>query len=178
VPGAFELYGVPLAGGAAPVRLTFDGAAGATVRLVGIAPGSARVLYLRSDVGTSDLFVVPIHGGTPVRLNGSLAVVQAQPNPFRPDPLAVFDRSGRWILFHAAPGGTDVRELFAAPLHGREAPIAINTALPGPGAVLVTGAFRTDTSAVVYLAPQDEPGLPELYLTPPLDRREGHHRPR
>ncbi|HEX6883207.1 MAG TPA: hypothetical protein VF530_07480 [Planctomycetota bacterium] len=178
VAGAFELYGVPLAGGAAPVRLTFDAAAGATVQLVGIAPDSARVLYLRSGVGASDLLAVPIHGGGSVHLNGSLAVVQPQPNPFTPDPLALFDRSGRWILFHAAPGGTDVRELFAAPLHGREAPIAINTPLPGGGAVLVKGEFRPDTTSVVYLAPQDEPGLPELYLTPPLELREGHHRPR
>lgn len=121
-----------------------------------------------------DLYAVPLHGGAaPKRLNGSLPVTQRFPNPD-----AEIDSTGRWVLFHAAPDHPDAVELFVAPLHGLGAPLRVNAPLAGVGPASVTGTFRPGSSAVPYIADQDEAGVFELYVTEVVGTRSHGALPR
>lgn len=169
----FELYSVPLAGGAAPVRLTFGATGNDVVRLLAISSDSATVVYLFQGSGRSDLFRVPIDGGSaPVRLNGALTVTLPSFVPY-----VKLDDGGKWLLFHAAPSVAGVHELFAVPLHGLGAPIRVNEPLAGVTPTTITGSFRPGTSSVAYLAEQDEAGVVELYRRELLSAGP-RHRPR
>jgi len=72
----FELYSVPIGGGT-PTKLNGALAAGGDVNSdldFVVSPDSTRVIY-RADQDTNDVFElysVPIDGGTPTKLNGTL----------------------------------------------------------------------------------------------------------
>jgi Tol biopolymer transport system component len=166
----FEVYRVPLAGGAAPVRMTFDGTTSTTTYLIAITPDSQRVVFLRDQPSGLDYYSAPLGGGSPVQLNGSLLVTGENFEPIDP--------SGRWLAFQAAPHLAGVNELYVVPIRGGSAPVRVNAPLAGGGPTSIYGFFRPGGNGMVYRAEQDEAGTIELYLNDLVSPRDDHHRPR
>jgi Tol biopolymer transport system component len=71
-----ELYSVPSAGGAS-IKLNGPMASGGDLQPISLAlsPNGSRVLYVADQQtdGLAELFMVPVAGGTPVRINGPMA---------------------------------------------------------------------------------------------------------
>ena len=162
VDDALDLYAVPLAGGAAPVRLTFDATQEAAHWLHAISADSRWVVYERRTSTRSDLYSVRIDGGAaPVRLNGELPVTRRFWYP-----VTELDPTGRWVLFHAAPVLPGMDELFVVPIHGRSAPRRVHAPLAVAAPTWIPGIFRPGHDALLY-------NVGELYINELVGSRTG-----
>jgi hypothetical protein len=122
--GRIELFGVPLAGGVAPLRLSFVGAQ--RVNQFELASG-ARVVYLANTTTTSalELYGVPLLGGTSDRLSSTLGTNGS---------ITLFRLSGDGLrAAYLADAQVDERfELFVTPCDGASSALKVSgTLLPG-----------------------------------------------
>ena len=168
----FELFSAPLDGSSPPIRLTvlppFR-----SVSAYRISPDSHFVVYLANprNASVDELFVVPIGGGHPQRLNGPLVSGGDVQRDFR--------LGAQHVVFRADALVNDAFELFSAPLmghppHARDlqgafrptGPTRLNTPL-GTGADVDTGfALLAGGLEVLYVADLTQPQLHELFLSP------------
>src|SRR5262245_45140481 len=159
----FELYTVPIAGGAA-VKL--NPALPATGDVVGfaIAPDSSRVVFL-STTDRTELYSVPVAGGVATKLNPSFAAGRAVTSfAISPDSTSV--------VYRADQAADELFELYSVPLGGGAA-TKLNPALVANGDVSDDPAFKRlrfrispDSSRVVYAADQVTDGFVEMFSVP------------
>ena len=158
----FELFSVPITGGEA-IRLSGDLPGGGDVGSIGsfeefqITPDGQNVVYIaEQNVSTvSELFIVPITGGTPVQLSAQLAGAGSDVVDFQISP------DGLNVVYLADQIDSDQFEIFSVPTAG-------GTAVPLNGELVSLGdvdAFEisSDSARVVYLADQNLFGHTELF---------------
>jgi Tol biopolymer transport system component len=124
-----------------------------------ISPDGNRVVY-RADQdadGVSELYSVPIGGGTPTKLNGAL-VANGDVHDFAISP------DGSRVVYRADQTTDGVDELYSVPIGGGTA-TKLNGALVANGDVL-DFAVSPDGSRVVYRADQTTDEVIELYSVP------------
>jgi Tol biopolymer transport system component len=156
----FELYSVPIGGGA-PIKLNGALASGGDVwEDFRISPDGSRVVY-RADQQTDqvfELFSVPVAGGTVVKLNGPLAGQGVTEFKIAPN--------GSRVAYRADQDTDDVFELYSAPVGGGPA-VKLNGALAAGGNVNdISFEFSPDSSRVIYQADQETDDVFELYVVP------------
>jgi Tol biopolymer transport system component len=128
-----------------------------------ISPDGSRVLYWADqDIDqVTELYSVPIDGGTPVKLNTPLvagrAVIPAVQSHVSPD--------GSRVVYMADQDTNDVFELYSVPIAGG-AVTKLNGPLVSGGQVNFLFTFSPDSSRVVYIADQETNDVRELYSVP------------
>jgi hypothetical protein len=138
--GKLELYGVPLLGGAAPVKLNGPFIAeGDVYRFEPTADGS-RVVFAADDLVNHrlELFSAPVAGGSPaVRLSGNTTEGS--------DPYFQLDPSSSRVVFQRGPYSSPGSpwHVFSVPIDGSSGPLELDESvsfslLPGGARVLHT----------------------------------------
>ncbi len=153
--GVFELYSVPLAGGV-PTKLNPTMVAGGDINGVeyAISPDSRTVVYVADAVtdGLVELFSVPVGGGLPKNLSGSIT-----PEDIRGSFLISPDSR---VVVYESTGGTD---LYSVMIDGGGTARKLNDRA-------VTGradwSLLPDSSRVVYLATGQSKGTTEVRSVP------------
>lgn len=150
----FELYAVPLAGGA-QVRL--DAPLVTSSSVVDFWITADRAVY-RGDMDLTDvdeLYGVPLAGGITTKLNPRLATdgIAGDVTDF------AFSDDGEFAVYHADQEDDDVFELYAARVVGG-APWRVNAELARGGDV---ASFALAGHLVTYVADQDEDETFELF---------------
>jgi len=183
-PQVNELYSVPIRGGHS-VRLNGGLIAGGNVagtapeveRPFSISPDSQRVVYLADQERDEvyELYSVPIAGGTPVKLNSTLAGGRGDvrgadrrvKNPFRISP------DSRRVVYVADQERDEVYELYIVPIAGGRA-TRLNGGLAG-GRGDVRGAtsampnpflISPDSRHVIYVGDQETDSVFEIFSVP------------
>lgn len=158
-----ELYSVSIEGG-----LTIKISSGSSlpfgngVEAFKISPDSSTVVYLREFFAT-DLYSVPITGGTATKLNDPLISI---PSPFPSSDVSDFAISAdsSTVVYRADEDTDEIDEIYAVPVDGGS-PTKLNSALV-PGGDVSDFQISEDSSTVVYEADQDDNGVTELYSVP------------
>ncbi len=126
------------------------------------SPDSSRVLYF-ADQDTDDvleIYSVPITGGTPTKLNGTL-VTEGDVNSFYQ-----FSPDSSRVLYQADQDTNNVFEIYSVPSGGGAA-IKLNAPLVAGGNVENGGLqFSPNSSRVLYRADQDTDDVFEIYSVP------------
>jgi Tol biopolymer transport system component len=138
----YELFSVPLAGDAPPVRLSAPLVADGDVLEVLVAPDGHTLLY-RADQDADEifeLFVVPADGSAPARELPIPLVAGGDVGVFRVVP------DGRRVVYVADQDEDERFELFSIALDGREAPRRLNAPLVAGGDVGATYFGETYSS--------------------------------
>ena len=158
-----ELYSVSIEGG-----LTTKISSGSSlpfgngVEDFKISPDSSTVVYLR-DTFVTEVYSVPITGGTSIKLNGSLPTGSG---PFPIGNVQDFEISAdsTTVVYRADQDDDEIYEIYGVPIYGG-ASSKLNSALVSGGDV---SGFQIseDSSTVVYDADQDDDGVTELYSVP------------
>lgn len=122
-----------------------------------ISPDGNYVLYIADQEvdGADEVFVVPITGGTPVKLNGTLPNTAKVIN-------ANFTPDGQRITYHANQDSVPNIELYGTSIGGN--PIKLNGTLTPIGNVGNT-QFTAD-GRVIYVADQDTASVLEIFTAP------------
>ncbi|HEX6884121.1 MAG TPA: hypothetical protein VF530_12145 [Planctomycetota bacterium] len=177
VDGVPMLFSLPLDGSQQVTHLSQPIPGGATIWYEFVlSPDGTRVLYFTDAAapGRHELHSVPVAGGVaPVRLNGSIVAGGGFALTFpQPLPIAV---SGRRVAYTLDQHQVGLDELFVVPIDGSQEARKVNEPLLGsPSATLPFAFAGQDT--LVYLAPQDLPGVPELFARTKASVH--HHLPR
>jgi Tol biopolymer transport system component len=156
----YELYSVPLSGGAA-VKLNAPLAPGRDVDAFGtlITPDGLHVVF-RADQDTDevfDLYRVPLAGGANLRLNGTLTA-GGYVSQFLPTP-----DSSR-LVYAAFQNSVDVLEVFSVPLAG--GPVTpVSGPLVNGGSVISDFLISPSGQQVVYVADGEVNEVNELYAS-------------
>jgi Tol biopolymer transport system component len=161
-----ELFSVPSAGGTA-VKLNATLVTNGDVVSNGIliSPDSSRVVYTADQDADNvfEIFSVPIAGGTPVKLNGSMVAngdvaVAPAGRAISPD--------GSRVVYVADQDTDEVLEVFSVPIAGGT-PVKLNGPMATGGDVQTNGlSFSPNGSRVLYVADQETDGLSELFMVP------------
>jgi Tol biopolymer transport system component len=145
--GVNEIFSVPTAGGT-PIKLNGPLATNGDVKSYGyqISPDGSHVVYVADQVANNvnELFRVPIDGGTPVKLSGTL-VEGGSVSTFRISP------DGSHVVYVADQVTDNVQEIFSVPIGGGTA-INLNGPLVAGGRVNPNFRISPDSSRVVYQA--------------------------
>jgi Tol biopolymer transport system component len=156
-----EIFSVPANGG--PVT-TLNGpmvSGGDVVPGSGrISPDSSRVLFVADKLTdeVEELFSVPLAGGTPQRLNGTM-----QPTGDVLVDSLQFSLDSSRVLYVADQNIENQHELFTVPATGGTA-IRLNAPLTSQGDVVVSSvAFSPDGGRVIYRADQNTDEKFELF---------------
>jgi Tol biopolymer transport system component len=161
-----ELFSVPSAGGTAVklnATLVTNGDVGSNGIL--ISPDSSRVVYTADQDADNvfEIFSVPIAGGTPVKLNGSMVAngdvaVAPAGRAISPD--------GSRVVYVADQDTDEVLEVFSVPIAGGT-PVKLNGPMATGGDVQTNGlSFSPNGSRLLYAADQETDGLAELFMVP------------
>lgn len=151
----YELYSVPLAGGAA-TKLSGPMVAAGDVTHASISPDGARVVY-RADQDSDqryEVYSVPLTGGPVTKLNGAL-VTDGDVASFLIGP------DGQRVVYFADQGTDGVDELYSVPIAGGPA-VRLNGNLVAGGDV-ESARISPDGTRVVYRADQVVDERLELY---------------
>jgi Tol biopolymer transport system component len=144
--GVFELYRVPIAGGAA-VKLNGPLAAGSQILDFTLSPDNRYVVY-RASVGVnngSNLFSVPLAGGAATQLNAPLVNnANIREYTISPDSSRMVYRMLQFI----DNVGNIVEELYSVPLTGGT-PILLNPSLPN-GSMIDKFVVTNDSRQVFF----------------------------
>ncbi len=154
VAGAAELYSRAIDGSGSLASLVSSPFA---VTDYAISPDGTKVVYLRTGGSAgAELFVRPIGGGSPIKLNGTLPSVSSQ--------VSSFEISGdsQRVIYRADQSTAGKIELYSTAMDGT-GNIKLNTTVLGS-----VSAFKTspDGSFVVYRADAAVVGRHELFHVP------------
>jgi Tol biopolymer transport system component len=157
--GTYALYSVPIEDGT-PVRLHVVPPENETLGPVAISADNRRVVFTVSRYpanaeSVTELYSVPIGGGTPIKLNGTL-VNGGTVTSFQ---LAADNR----VVYYAEQETDNVLEIYSVPITGGT-PRKLNGALVSGGR-LRESALSPDKQTVVYLADQETVDVQEVYRT-------------
>lgn len=155
--GIFELYCVSVDGGP-EIKLNGPLEGDDGVEEFWITPDSLRVLYSDPNGLLSlALHSVPIAGGDPIQLNGSLNKASRLRDPVE------FSPDSNWVIYRAHPDVILEFELYRSPVAGG-ASVKLNAPLVSGGDVV---AFKfASNETVIYRADQETDQLIELYSVP------------
>jgi hypothetical protein len=161
----FELYSVPVDGGAPEVKLNGPLTASGDVYQFAISPDSSHVVY-RADQMSNDvyeLFSVPIQGGEALRINepfvtGGDIGDQVDSSCFLISP----DSSG--VAYRADQNTDGIQELFSVPIDGGPA-LRLNPSFPGPNNDVSFGLLAC-RGQLVYSSDQEVNAREELFTVP------------
>lgn len=155
----WELYIAPLNGGA-PIQLSASNHS-TDYDEFSFSPNGQLIVYRARPQGSEDsdysIFSVPITGGTPVQLNGTIVenggVVSYK-----------ISSNSNYVVYTARQDNALVTELYSVPISGGSK-LKLNSALAIDGNV---GAFDIDSGSqrVVYLAEQETAGKTEIFSVP------------
>jgi Tol biopolymer transport system component len=157
VDGLFELYSVPIGGGA----FTKISNGAKVSDTVGITPDSERIVYQATFAISSvtELFSVPVSGGVAVQLNTPLVLGRVVSG-------AHLSPNGSRVVYVADELADDVFEMFSVPTTGGSR-VKLNGALATGGDVVAsTPTFSPDSAQVVYIADQLTNDVLELFSVP------------
>jgi hypothetical protein len=124
-----------------------------------LSPDGAYVLYTsaRDATEANELYIVPVAGGTPLKLDGPTLGRLYTTNPsFTPD-------SSR-VIYQARRDAADSLEIFSVPSDGGE-PVKLNGPLVAGGSA-VAPVINADGSRIIYLANQETKDYYGLYIVP------------
>ena len=163
---ADKLYSVPIGGGTAlqlDVSELVDGPLHGTGAFE-ISADSATVVFIADLVtrSSSELFAVPIAGGTPTQLDPGFSGPVPQGSPeFR------VSSDSSYVVFRAKLGFNSEFQLFSVPIGGGTSTqlndsLAVNGEIEGFDGYFIS----SDSARVIYLAEQDSIGVQELYSVP------------
>jgi len=159
----FELYSVPITGGA-PTKLNAALPINGDIDdLFLISPNSSTVVYAgdQDTDGIIELYSVPITGGTPTKLNGTLVFSQ---NVSVSDFLISPD--GNTVVYQADQDTDGVFELYSVPITGGTS-TKLNGTLQANGDVFTNDfIISPDGNTVVYQADQETDGVNEIFSVP------------
>jgi len=133
-----------------------------------ITPDGSKVVYI-ADQNTDnvfELFVVPIEGGAPLKLNAPLVANGDVLNPARFFEAVAFQISpdGSRVVYSADQNIDDVFELFSVSINGGPV-VKLNGNLTSDGDIELF-KISPDGTRVVYFADQDINDVPELFSVP------------
>lgn len=164
-PDVAELYGVPLDGSAAPVKISGALAPGGAVKVPKVSPDSSRVVYTADqDVDeVVELYSAPLDGSAaPVQLSGALVAggdVALSFHQISPD-------SSR-VVYVADQDVDGVSELYSVPLDGSAPPVKLHPPLgPGRGVNAALVAIDADSTRALFVGILGAPNVIELYSAP------------
>jgi len=143
----FELFGAPLDGSAAAVRLNAPLAPGARVISLALTPDGAHVLFTIGieGVGQVELFGAPSDGSAPaVRLHEAFV---AGGNVLSFSPTG----DGSRVVYLADAEQDERFELYSAPVDGSAAPVRLNRTLV-PGGDVARFVLTPDGARAVFAA--------------------------
>jgi len=150
------LFGVPIDGGALPEPLS---AAGLVVTSFELTRDSRFAVYLAlpAGQGVSELYVVPVTGGVPRRLNGDL-VPGGRVFTYQLAP------DSRRVVYLAEQATEEFSDLYSVALDGSP-PIRLHPGLPGER---IAGDFRVtaNSKGVVFRIEDRSMGVASLWTTP------------
>jgi Tol biopolymer transport system component len=158
--GFDELFSVPITGGT-PVKLNGTPSPNPEAPIIryNVSSDSQYVVY-RIDRGSAigdDLFSVPIAGGTPVKLNGTLTSEgQVKGWEITPD--------GSKVIYIANQDTFNRVELYQVPIAGGT-PVKLSGPIEAGGRVR-SWEIAPDGLSVVYVGSQESPNRFELYQVP------------
>jgi hypothetical protein len=157
--GQFELFSVPVTGGAEPVKLNGKLVSAGDVTHFAITPDSQYVIFTaaQEEAYRPDLYRVPITGGQAVKLNVA-ALAGRNVRDFAIDPDNVY------VVYVAEQLVAGQFELFSVPILGGTV-TRLNPNLVAGGSV---ARFQIDRflDRVVYLADQEVNNREELFGVP------------
>ncbi len=159
-----ELYGVPVDGSRAAVKLSAE--SDRDVFLSILSYDSAWAVYQSDPSGTDayELFSVPIDGSAPARrISGPMA----PGGSVSMNPQVSFD--SLVVVYRADQDADEVHELYSAPIDGSAPPVKLNAPL-APGGDVGLGpyspGFWVMKDGVLYQADQEQGDFFELYFAP------------
>jgi Tol biopolymer transport system component len=160
----FEIFSVPVGGGTR-VQLNGTLATGGDVLVNGldISPDGSRVLYYADETTDEvfEAFSVPLSGGTPTKLNGTLPTGGDVSNAG-----LQFNSSSTQVLFHGDQTTDEVFEVFTVPSTGGT-PVKLNGVLVANGDTQSADLqFSPNGSRVIYLADQTTDEVFEAFSVP------------
>lgn len=161
VNGVFELFRVPVDGGAAPVRLHPPFSPEESVQPgLRISPDGSRVLFATGHFEGVDFFSLPLTGGVPAALGPA-------PQFFGGRMLFQVSSDGVWAVYGADPEEDGTQELYSVRVDGSTGLIQLSGPRV-PGGLVSPWWFHIspDGGRVVYEADQDTLGIQELYSVP------------
>ena len=163
VPGAFELYRVPIGGGAS-TRVTPALVPPQRVAEFTISPDGGTVAYTANQELSyvDDLYSIPIGGGTPVKLSpgaGDVVPAGAQTGP-------VISPDGSTVVYLSDHASNDDIELYSVSIDGGPS-TKLNTTLAADEDV-ERFAVSPDGTTVVYWTIQGSPFNPLQLLSVPI----------
>jgi Tol biopolymer transport system component len=144
----------------APVKLNGPMVPGGNILTSAISPDNTTVVY-RADQdtdGVTELYSVPIAGGTPVKLNQPLISVDSDVNNF------TITRDSRTVVFIADANALGVDEVFSVPIGG--GPVTRLNSNVVSGGRIFDFSLSPDGTTVVYIGDQDTDEVTELYSVP------------
>ncbi len=159
----YDLFSVPSAGGAEPIRLNPTPVVGRSVARFEVAAAGGRVVFLANL--ERGLYSVP--------LDGSAAALELFP-PLAPDRRIVefhIDPRGSRVVYTADQDQDEVYELYSAPVDASQGPVRISGSLVPGGDVAWSPreshvAISPDGTRVLYRADQEQDGAVQLYSAP------------
>jgi len=127
---------------------------------IAISDDSSTVVFIANLDTTTDneLYRIPITGGSPTKLNGTLAST-GDVNNF------VISPDSSTVIYQASQDNASRVELYSTPI-GSSSSLRLNTALNADGKNVTDFIISDDSSTVVYRADQTTDELFELYSTP------------
>lgn len=145
--------------GVSPKKLNGPLVAGGNTRTERISPDNSTVVFTADAEidGVTELYSVPIGGGTVTKLNPNLSGSR-DVNRFEISP------DSSTVIFHADVETTGVNELYSVPIGGGTATKLNGPVTPNGGIFDFT--LSPDGSKVVYIGEQDIDGITELYSVP------------
>ncbi len=156
-----EMFSVPITGAtaASPVVKLSDG----YVQNFSVSANN-QVVFVRLQNGVSELFAMPIRGGTAVKINGSLVAGGNVGSSFSTSA------DGQYVVYTADQDADEVVELYRVPIGGGSV-VKLNGVLTANGDVDWSWLWSeptidSDSKYVVYEADQDTDGVNELYSVP------------
>jgi len=147
-----ELFRVPVAGGASPVRVSASLSSDAAVHLFRFSPDGTRVAYTADQEASNleELFLVPLNGVTPpVKRSGEMVSGGGV-------RFLAFASDGVRLVYSAAQEAADAVELYGTPVGATSPPLKLNAPLPLGGVAGQVTSFQltSDGTAAYYTASQ------------------------
>jgi Tol biopolymer transport system component len=152
-PGLYN----PLQDGGARIKITpLRHPTCESISQVEVTPNGRNIVYIADQVtcGQKEMYTVPIGGGAPTKLNGSIFGLLA---------FTISPDSSR-VVFLAQPSVQSPSEIYSAPIGGETV-----TKLNGPiaaGGSIYTWTISPDSTRVLYRGDQDTAGMNEIYSVP------------